>query len=71
MKPLPFAVSALLLLGMILGVRQLAGCHPAQTAEVTYTAALLRCVDKSETLAESKACRSLVDAQFGVDGGGK
>jgi hypothetical protein len=59
----PIAIVALM--------RILAGCSPAATQESTYTAALLRCVDKAQTLAESKACRSLVDAQFGVDGGGK
>jgi hypothetical protein len=42
-------------------------CSPSANAEATYTGALLRCVDKSTTIAESKACRSLVDAQFGVD----
>jgi hypothetical protein len=44
-------------------------CAGAAT-EGAYTAALLRCVDKSATLAESKACRSGVDAQFGVKDGG-
>lgn len=37
--------------------------------EATYTAELVRCVDKATTLAESKACRAQVDAKFGVDGG--
>lgn len=50
---------------------QCTGCA-AGAAEASYTAALLRCVDKSETLAESKACRSGVDAQFGLkDAGGQ
>ena len=35
-------------------------------AESAYTAELVQCVDKSETLAESKACRALVDARWGV-----
>ena len=41
-------------------------CAPAANSEAAYTAALLRCVDKSDTLAESKACRQLVDAQYGI-----
>lgn len=48
-------------------------CNPPaqyQTAQVAaesaYTADLLRCVDQSATLAESKACRELVDARWGV-----
>lgn len=32
----------------------------------TYTAAQIRCVDKATTLAESKACRRAVDAEYGV-----
>ncbi len=44
------------------------GCACTST-EAKYTTRLLRCVDKSETLAESRACRALVDAEFGVDGG--
>lgn len=46
-------------------------CSPSASAEATYTGALLRCVDRSATLAESKACRALVDAQYGVDGGAR
>lgn len=46
--------------------RVLVGCTPAVSAEARYTAALLRCVDKSETLAESKACRKQVDAAYGI-----
>ena len=45
----------------------LIACGPS--AEAAYSAALLRCVDKSQTLDESKACRALVDSQYGVDGG--
>ncbi len=49
----------------------LQSCTPAQTAESDYTARLLRCVDKAETLSESKACRASVDKDLGVnkDGG--
>ena len=46
-----------------------AGCASA-SAEAAYTTALLRCVDQSSTLAESKACRALVDAKYGVKDGG-
>lgn len=35
-------------------------------AEASYGAALLKCVDESKTLAESKACRAKVDAAWGV-----
>ncbi len=52
-------------------IRIVTACTPAQSAESLYSGALLRCVDKSETLAESKACRAQVNAQFGVDGGSK
>lgn len=42
------------------------------TAEATYTGALLRCVDQSHTLEESRACRREVDRQWGlVDAGGE
>lgn len=34
--------------------------------EELYTAALLRCVDKAETLAESKQCREAVDNSCGI-----
>lgn len=49
----------------------LVACSPSATAEADYTTRLLRCVDKSETLAESKACRLAVDAQLGVKDGGR
>lgn len=51
----------------------LEGCAPvslestaATAAESAYTADLLRCVDKSSTLAESKACREVVDAKWNI-----
>ena len=49
----------------------LLACSPAATTEATYTAELLRCVDKSETITESRSCRAAVDVKFGVakDGG--
>lgn len=40
-------------------------------AEGAYGAALLKCVDDATTLAESKACRARVDAQWGVVQTGK
>lgn len=55
----------------LLGFLAIAKCTacgtPAQDAsEAAYTAALLRCVDKAETLAESRMCRRTVDAQWGI-----
>lgn len=49
------------------------GCVGAAktTAEATYGASLLRCVDEAHSLAESKACRAKVDAAWGIDGGAK
>jgi hypothetical protein len=47
-------------------------CKPSPTtsaqaaAEGAYGAALLKCVDDAKTLAESKACRARVDAEWGV-----
>lgn len=55
----------------------LAGCAtpPATAARVAaegaYGAALLDCVEKSSTLAESKACRARVDAAWGITQTGK
>mgnify|MGYP000951578727 CR=1 FL=1 len=65
-RSVPFA------LALFAGVRVFIACQqPPQTAaqaaaEGAYGAALLKCVDDSNTLAESKACRARVDAQFGV-----
>ncbi len=47
---------------LCLALLTLLACSPAET----YTGALIRCVDQSDTLAESKACRQLVDSQYGV-----
>lgn len=45
----------------------LAGCSAAHTtADAAYTAAQLDCVQKSQTLAESKACRAKVDQKWGI-----
>lgn len=55
--------------------RLLAGCAPRAegptlprycTEESLYTAALLRCVDKANTLAESQMCRQQVDYTCGI-----
>ena len=43
------------------------GCSSAATR---YQAALLLCVERAQTLAESKACRRQVDMQFGVTDAG-
>jgi hypothetical protein len=43
------------------------GSLPAYcTDDKLYTAALLRCVDKSETLAQSQQCRASVDYSCGI-----
>lgn len=52
------------------------GCSRPPTAaqaaaEGAYGAALLKCVDDAKTLAESKACRARVDAEWGVVQAGK
>lgn len=60
------ATAALVLL--FIACSSLAGCSSAETR---YTTALLLCVEKAQTLAESKACRAGVDARFGVDGGAR
>lgn len=45
----------------------LVGCSAAHTtADAAYTAAQLDCVQKSKTLAESKACRAKVDLKWGI-----
>jgi hypothetical protein len=36
------------------------------SAEAAYTLELTRCVDKANTLAESKACRRRVNEQWGI-----
>ena len=41
----------------------------AASAESAYTAALLRCVDKAETVTESRVCRHNVNGAYGVDAG--
>lgn len=48
----------------LLAALALTGC--AATAEAAYTGALLRCVDKAETLAESRECRRHVDGDYGI-----
>lgn len=54
----------------------LIGCAQPPTAaqaaaEGAYGASLLKCVDDAKTLAESKACRARVDAEWGVVQTGK
>lgn len=49
------------------------GCKSPATqdaAEGAYTASLLDCVNKSSTLAESKACRAAIDVNWGIRDGG-
>jgi len=64
-------VGILCLLGAIgiLANTCLSGCgllRSPEAAEATYTAEHLRCVDKSQTLAESHACRDAVDKRWGI-----
>ena len=46
----------------------LVGCAAAKkdAAEVTYDGQLIACVDRAQTLAESKACRAAVDEKWGI-----
>ncbi len=56
---------------MAMCVHLASGCRSpsAAAAESAYGAELLRCTDKSRTLAESKACERDVDRRWGVEGG--
>ena len=46
----------------------LSGCSATHaTADAVYTAQQLDCVQKAQTLAESKECRAKVDAKWGLD----
>jgi len=63
----------------LLIITHCAGCallQSAEASEAAYTAEHLRCVDKSQTLAESHACRDAVDKRWGIthtlrDGGAR
>ena len=77
MKRVPDTIAVLVVLtGLaIVCARLTVGCAGG-AAEATYTADLLRCVDKAETLAESRACRRHVDGNYGItqttsDGGAR
>ncbi len=52
-------------------IHMAAGCRSpgAAAAEGAYTTELLRCTDRSKTLAESKACEREVDRRWKIDGG--
>ena len=68
--------AVLLVLSGLACVASKCACTPPQTAEQAaaegaYGAALVDCVERASTLAESKACRARVDAAWGVDGGSK
>jgi hypothetical protein len=67
MKRTPDTIAALFLLaGLTLACARLAVGCVGGAAEATYTADLLRCVDKAATLAESRACRRHVDGNYGI-----
>lgn len=70
-------VAVLVFVGAVayVAMRILAGCTPARdpdalpkfcTDETLYTAELVRCVDRAETLAQSQACRQSVDYACGI-----
>jgi hypothetical protein len=69
---LEFAVGMLIVAAIFGVLVQCTGCTPAPalpaycTNEVAFTAALARCVDKSPTRAESRACRADVHARCGI-----
>ncbi len=77
-NPFPFrtiAAGALALFAVLCIIGHCAGCAlfgggGKEGAEAAYTAALVRCVDKAETLAESRACRASVDSSWGIKDGG-
>jgi hypothetical protein len=51
----------------LFGLMHCAPTHLGATAaESAYTAELLRCVDDSETLSESRACRARVNEHWGI-----
>jgi len=73
-----FVASGLVLFAFLYVAACLHGCarpmtpqEKAVVAESTYAAELLKCVDDSSTLAESKICRSNVRARWDVDGGAR
>lgn len=72
LSPVVFLVAAVGLVAIGLGF---CGCTPAAdpnalpkfcTSEELYTAELLRCVDRAETLAQSQMCRQSVDYRCGI-----
>jgi len=68
-----FVAVSLAVFAVLFVVGHCAGCRANDPSdeELAYRGALLRCVDKATTLAESKACRKEADRLFNVrqDGG--
>ena len=69
--PVVFLVGVVGLLAIALGLCDCKAPEPGTlpaycTDDKLYTAALLRCVDKSDTLAQSKQCREAVDYSCGI-----
>lgn len=58
--------------GLVMWMVSLSGCPSPKEArsEAAYGAQLTACVEAAKTLEESKACRSHVDAQWGLLDGG-
>lgn len=58
---------ALCLWALLFACQKQSAPTEAQAAtEAAYGAALLKCVDEANTLAESKACRAKVDKAWGI-----
>ena len=74
MRSLVEVAACALILGVVLAAVGMCGCGPearARAAEGAYLAEHLRCVEDSDTLQESRACRREVDARWHVDGGAR
>lgn len=63
---IPFALALFGLATVIANCKTPSPTQAQIAAEGAYGAELLRCVDAAKTLAESKACRAVVDAKWGV-----
>lgn len=72
LEALAFGVAVMLAMTALHCTRPVTPADEAAT-EAAYGAALLRCVDKSETREQSESCREAVNEQYGraQDGGRK
>lgn len=69
-KKLPGVITPITMLFLV-GCASATPQEKAAAADATYAANHLKCVDAATTLAESKACRARVRAEWNVDGGAK